>query len=459
MIDLFIRNAKAVDGSGVSEENLCVDKGKIVGRVSRSTRIEARTSIDAEGRFLVPGAVDSHCHIGQLPGTGHYRPQATKAENFRTETASSLYGGTTTALNYMFSESSYETTIGDYAEWVRESSLIDMKLHGGLLSQLHIDNLPLYIKRLGLTSFKIFLPYKGEEAHKLGGLNSLSDGQVLEAFAILKKYGALPIVHCENPDLIDYYMAKNQKASDQSLSAWESTRPAIVESESANKILYFAAKIGNRVAIAHVSAGDTVDMIEAYGSINPVLETCPHYLALSNDMDLGSLGKVSPPIRSKRDQNRLWEAIEEYPSVMIGSDHNAWLKRHKNELWNGFAGLPNNAFILPVLFTEGFDKRKLPLSRIVQVSSVNAARQVGLYPRKGSLELGSDADIVIMDTGIKKTISPEELGSISDYSPFSGYEFTAWPHTVIARGEIAVSEGKRLETKRGARLLNAMRLS
>lgn len=459
MIDLFIRNAKAVDGAGVSEENLCIDKGKIVGRVSRSLQVEARTVVDAEGRFVIPGAVDSHCHIGQLPGTGHFRPQATKAENFRTESAASLYGGTTTALNYMFSENSYETTIGDYRAWVSESSAIDMKLHGGLLSQLHIDNLPIYIKKLGLSSFKIFLPYKGEEAHKLGGLDSLSDGQVLEAFAILKKYNALPIVHCENPDLIDYYMAKNQRAADQSLAAWESTRPAIVESESANKILYFATKIGNRVAIAHVSAGDTVDVIERYSAAGPVLETCAHYLALSSDMNLGSRGKVSPPIRSKRDQNRLWEAIAEYPYVMIGSDHNAWLRQHKSELWNGFAGLPNNAFILPVLFTEGFGKRKLPLSRIVQVSSANAARQVGLYPRKGSLSVGSDADIVIMDTGIKKTIDPSELGSVSDYSPFESYEFTAWPHTVIARGEIAISEGKRIATNRKAALLNTIRNS
>ncbi|HWP68370.1 MAG TPA: amidohydrolase family protein, partial [Rectinemataceae bacterium] len=394
MIDLFVKNAKAVDGTGVSEENLCIDKGRIVGRVSRSFQVEARTVVDAEGRFVVPGAVDSHCHIGQLPGTGHFRPQATKAENFRTESASSLYGGTTTALNYMFSENSYETTIGDYLKWVKESSAIDMKLHGGLLCQLHIDNLPIYIKKLGLTSFKIFLPYKGEEAHKLGGLNSLTDGQVLEAFAILKRFNALPIVHCENPDLIDYFMARNQRDSDQSLAAWESTRPAIVESESAHKILYFSTKIGNRVAIAHVSAADTVDVIERYRSIGPVLETCPHYLALSNDMDLGSLGKVSPPIRSRRDQNRLWEAIAEYPSVMIGSDHNAWLRQHKSELWNGFAGLPDNAFILPVLFTEGFDKRRLPVSRIVQVSSTNPARQAGLYPRKGSLSVGSDADIV-----------------------------------------------------------------
>lgn len=455
MIDLFIKNAKAVDGSTVSEENLCIDQGKIAGKVSRSLQIEAKTIIDAEGRFVVPGAVDSHAHIGQLPGMGHFRPQATKAENFQTESASSLYGGTTTALNYMFSESSYETTIEDYRQWVTEASSIDMKLHGGLLSQLHIDNLPLYIKKLGLTSFKIFLPYKGEEAHKLGGLNSLSDGQVLESFAILKKYNALPIVHCENPDLIDYYMAKNRRPREQTLLAWESTRPAIVESESANKILFFSAKIGNRIAIAHVSAGDTVDVIERYASIHPVLETCVHYLALTSDMNLGSLGKVSPPIRSKRDQNRLWEAIAKYPAVMVGSDHNAWLKRHKSELWDGFAGLPNNAFILPVLFTEGFDKRGLPLGRIVQVSSENAARQAGLYPRKGSLAVGSDADIVIMDTGIKKKIQPGELGSISDYSPFDGYEFTAWPHTVIARGEIAISEGQRLATSRKARFLNA----
>ncbi len=457
MINLFVKNAKVVDGRGISEENICIDKGKIVGKVSRSLQIEARTTIDAEGRFVVPGAVDSHCHIGQIPGTGHYRPQASKEENFRTETASSLYGGTTTALNYMFSESSYETTIADYQKWVKEDSVIDIKLHGGLLSQLHIDNLPLYVKKLGLTSFKIYLPYKGEEAHKLGGLTSLSDGQVLEAFAALKRFRGLPIVHCENPDLIEYFMAKNQRDSEQSLAAWESTRPSIVESESANKILYFSTKIGNRVAIAHVSASDTVDLIEKYGAISPVLETCPHYLALSNDMDMGSLGKVSPPIRSKKDQERLWEAIARYPLVMIGSDHNAWLRRHKSELWNGFAGLPDNAFILPILFSEGFHKRRIPLTRIVQVTSEIAARQVGLYPRKGSLSVGSDADIVIMDTGIKKFVDPAELGSISDYSPFSGYEFSAWPHTVIVRGEIAVDSGRTLGLRRKANLLNAIR--
>ncbi|GAB6276320.1 MAG: hypothetical protein SAMD01599839_08600 [Rectinema sp.] len=174
-------------------------------------------------------------------------------------------------------------------------------------------------------------------------------------------------------------------------------------------------------------------------------------------MDMGSLGKVSPPIRSKKDQERLWEAIARYPLVMIGSDHNAWLRRHKSELWNGFAGLPDNAFILPILFSEGFHKRRIPLTRIVQVTSEIAARQVGLYPRKGSLSVGSDADIVIMDTGIKKFVDPAELGSISDDSPFSGYEFSAWPHTVIVRGEIAVDSGRTLGLRRKANLLNAIR--
>jgi dihydropyrimidinase len=454
-MDLIIKNAKSVDANGCAEENIWIDKGKIVARVSRKETAAAAETIDAEGRYVIPGAVDSHSHIGQLPGGGHYRPQATREENFVTESGSACMGGTTTAVNYMFSDGSYETVIDDYRRLIEDCSRIDIKLHGGILNQIHVDRLGFYIEKLGLTSFKIFLPYKGEEAQKLGGLTSLDDGQVLDAFAILGKYGAIPIVHCENPELIRHFMAKNQRNEDQSLAAWEATRPSIVEAESVNKILYFAERIGNRIAIAHVSSADSVDIIERYKALHPILETCPHYLGLSSDSELGSLGKVSPPIRSRKDQDRLWKAIQEYPDVVIGSDHNAWQKVHKQELWNGFAGLPNNAFILPLLFTEGVGRRNIPIEDIVRISSVNPARLFGLFPRKGSLSVGADADIVVMDTGINRKVAPGETGSISDYSPFADYVFSAWPSTVIIRGEVAVHAGSSRKLKTKSAFLNA----
>jgi dihydropyrimidinase len=457
MIDLVIKNARAVDETGVSEENLWIHNGKIVGRVGRGESVQAKKEIDAAGRYVLPGAIDSHSHIGQLPGEGHFRPQAKQEENYLSESASALMGGTTTALNYMFSPKSYEDVIAQFIHWVEDFSLIDMKFHGGLLNELHVQNIEKYVKDFGLTSFKIYLPYKGEEAAKLGGLTSLTDGQVLEAFTRLKKYNAISIVHCENPELIDYYMAKNQKDSKQSLADWEATRPGIVEGEASEKILYFARKIGNRVGIAHVSSAETVECIENNRDLQPILETCTHYLALTCDNDLGPLGKVSPPIRGKKDQEKLWNAIASYPHIIIGSDHNAWQKVHKQELWSGFAGLPNNATILPVLFTEGVDKRGLSVEDVVRISSRNAAQLFGLYPRKGTLKVGSDADIVIMNTGIKKKLDPKELPSISDFTPFKDYTFTAWPASVIVRGEAALIEGEKYDLSQKAKVLNSLK--
>lgn len=440
MLDLVVRNGKITNAWGTTEGDVLIQDGKIVGITSRWEADAAKRVIDAEGRYVVPGAIDSHSHIGQMPGEGQMRLQ-TREENFETESASALYGGVTTGVNYIFTQESLEKVFDRFRGLAENHSLVDIKYHGALMNEEHLKNIDKYIE-LGINSFKIFMPYKGEEARNLGGLSSLDDGQIMYALDRLMRHGALPIVHAENPDLIWYYSAKNLDPARQDMDAWEMTRPGICEGEATHRILYLARKIGTKVCIAHVSSKEAAEAIlEAKGQ-DVILETCPHYLALTTEAGLGSLGKVSPPVRHEADREAIWEAIARHNEVIIGSDHNGWVKAQKQELWNGLAGLPGNTVILPILFSEGVGKRGFSPSDMVRISSYNAAKVFGLYPRKGAIIPGSDADIVIMDTGVKKRLDPAETGSIADYTPYRDYEFTAWPYAVIAAGKVAVFDGK-----------------
>lgn len=454
MFDLIIKNARLIFPESVIEGDILVANGKIVGITKRGLNNDARQVLDADGRYVLPGAIDTHSHIGQMPGQGQLRLQ-TQEENFETESLSALYGGVTTALNYIFSQESLEKVFPVYDKLAREHSYVDIKFHGAIMNDVHLQNIDRYITKLGIRSFKIFLPYKGEEALNLGGLSSLNDGQLVEAFSKLKMYGGLPIVHAENPEMIDYFSAKFQDLTRQDMSAWEETRPGICEGEAVSKVLYLARKVGCRICIAHVSAKETIESILNADKQEVVIETCPHYLALTTDAGLGSLGKVSPPIRHQEDRDKIWEAIERHSNVIIGSDHNAWVKAHKTELWNGLAGLPSNATILAMLFTEGVEKRGLSPSDVLKLSSYNAAKLFGLYPSKGSLMVGSDADLVIMETGIKKKLDPKETGSIVDYTPFINYQFSAWPYAVVNGGRTSILNTKKfVENPRGG-LLNS----
>ncbi|GFN22364.1 dihydroorotase [Thermanaeromonas sp. C210] len=458
MLDLIIKNGKIVDGNNIVEGDILVAGGKVVGVTRRGEIDRARRVLDAEGRYVLPGAIDSHSHLGQMPGAGQPKVQG-QEENFMTESSSALYGGVTSALNYIFTQESLEKVFPRFIELVKRHSLIDIKFHGALMNQVHLDNIERYIHDLGITSFKIFLPYKGAEAANLGGLSSLNDGQILEAFVKLKEYGGLPMIHAENPELIDYYSRRLTDPTRQDMASWEATRPGICEGEAVAKVLYLARKVGCRIGIAHVSSKEAVECIQEARDQEVVLETCPHYLALTVEAGLGSLGKVSPPIRHHDDREKIWEAVEKQVPVIIGSDHNSWVTAHKQELWSGLAGLPGNAVIMAVLFTEGVNKRGLSPLDVVRVSSYNAAKLFGLFPAKGTLAVGSDADITIMETGIKKYLDPSETGSIVDYTPYQNYLFTAWPYAVIARGEVMVLDGRRENSEHRGNCLNTFCLN
>lgn len=438
MIDILVKNGRIVEHDSTTFGDILIKNGKVVGISDGKSGEKAEKEIDAQGRYVLPGAIDTHSHIGQMPGPGLRRKQ-TVEETFHTESLNGAFGGVTTALNYIFTQDSIVKTLVEQREIAKNHSVINMFFHGALMNDKHLDEIEKAVAA-GIRSFKIFLPYKGEEALRLGGLSSLDDGQIVTAFTRLRKCGALPVVHAENPELIDHYMSVFDGFDRQDMAAWEATRPGIVEGEAVNKVIYLADKLDCPLCIAHVSSKEAVEEIRRRNG-KVLLETTPHYLTLTTDSGLDSLGKVSPPIRHSEDREALWEYIASGLPVVLGSDHNSWLKEHKTELWSGLSGLPGNVFLLPLLVSEGVYERGLSMEDVVRVSSYTAADYFGMRGRKGTLRVGADADLMILTTDISRRIDAEELPSMVDYSPYADYIFRAWPDTVVCAGKVLVNDG------------------
>lgn len=440
MFDLIVKNCKIVEHDGITEGNLLVRNGKIVGVSALHSDEKAVKVIDAQGRYVLPGAIDTHSHIGQMPGEGLYRPQ-TVEQTVHSESLNAAFGGVTTALNYIFTQGSMVEALTVHRERAKANCAINMYFHGALMNDLHLSEIDEAVKQ-GLRSFKIFLPYKGEEAIRLGGLGSLDDGRILAAFTKLRQVGALPMIHAENPEMIEYFMSTFDDFSRQDMAAWEATRPGIVEGEAVNKVIYLAKKTGCPIGIAHVSAAEAVEEIRKENG-KVLLETTPHYLALAvEEDDMGPLGKCSPAVRHVKDRDALWEYVASGLPTTIGSDHNSWMREHKTELWEGLCGLPGNAFLLPVLINEGVSNRGLKMEDVVRVSSYTAAQYFGFKGRKGTLRPGADADFSIITTGISRKVQPEDMPSIVNYNPYARFTFTAWPDTVVCGGRVMVEEGR-----------------
>jgi len=440
MLDLLVKNCRIVEHDGITDGDLLVKGGKVAGVYALHSNEKAERVIDAEGRYVLPGAIDTHSHIGQMPGEGLYRPQ-TVEETVHSESLNGAFGGVTTALNYIFTPDSMLEALELHRERAGKHSVINMFFHGALMNDLHLSEIDEAVRR-GIRSFKIFLPYKGEEALRLGGLGSLDDGRILAAFNKLRQVGALPIIHAENPEMIDYFMSTFDGFDRQDMAAWEATRPGIVEGEAVNKVIYMSKKTECPICIAHVSSADAVEEIRREEG-RVLLETTPHYLALTVEEDtLGSLGKCSPAVRHARDRDSLWEYVASGLPTIIGSDHNSWMREHKTELWSGLSGLPGNAFLLPVLLSEGVDRRNLKIEDVVRVSSYTAAERFGFAGRKGTLRPGADADFSIITTGLARKVAPEDIPSIVNYSPYSDFTFSAWPDTVVCGGRVLVEDGR-----------------
>ncbi|WP_051236856.1 dihydroorotase [Ottowia thiooxydans] len=416
--------------------DILVEAGKIAALLAPGTPVAADVSERRiDGLHAFPGLIEAHMHFGF----------GEKITEYETETAHAAIGGFTTVLGYFLNNEAYGDVYRREQDYARPRAHIDYGFHFSTASELHVKELASYVKDYGVTSFKYFMNFKGEEGRYLG-LDGTDDGYFYALLQQAAGIGGVTVVcHTENIEIVNRLRNAQLNIGLDNLQQWEAIKPPITEAEAAIKAMLFAETVGATIYIPHMSSKMGLDEVRRWrGRYDKVfVETCPHYLTHTSDMDLGGMGKANPPFRSRAEQDALWEGLFDGTIDVVASDHCPRKRVTKDKsLWLASQGFPGTATILPVLLHEGFHQRGLSLQRICQLVASNPARIFGIDDRKGHLAVGMDADITLVDLNQERTVRHEDLLSYSDYSIYDSWTFKGWPVETILRGKTVMQAGK-----------------
>jgi dihydropyrimidinase len=451
-IDTLVRGGIVVTAErGARREDILVQDGRVVALMADASGVDAANVIDAGGRYVFPGAIEPHVHIGiYTPSDGEWH----------SETCAAACGGITTLINYFFHKDSYFQSWPPELAIAQRQAVVDFACHFGIMTAQHVDEMDAYIREFEVTSFKFTGHWKGYEKLRIGSDTRIDDGLLYQT---LRKAGRRPnvriAVHSQNveisippfaPPEADHFLKRDSRGA-AGLELWEKLNPDFTETVYAMMALYLAERTGASVYLVHISAGETVRILrERYDleRTNAFAETCAHYLGLDIQSPCGILAKVNPPVRGEQDQDLLWQGLLDATLSLVGTDHCALLKEMKKadsgdvlQARLGFAGM---ATLFPVLVTHGVRKRGMSLERLVEISSTNAARIFGLYPRKGTISPGSDADFIVVDLDRPRVASSRWIKGLSDFTVFEGQELYGFPDRTVVRGTTVYQDGEIL---------------
>lgn len=441
--DLLLSEGEIVfPDQGVRTGSIGVKDGRIAALLAPGSQASAREVVDCRGKWVMPGLIDPHTHIGF----------GSNETDFETESRSAAIGGVTGLMTFHRSNDLRQST-GPWKERGESQSLIDFGFHFGVTSKLHIDTLPECAERFGVTSIKVYLMYKGASG-AAKGFTEIDDGLLFRALqqgARIK--GGVVGVHCENVEVIPVFREPLKEAGRNDLPVWDEQSPGFLEAENVFRVIYFGEKAQCPVNIVHMSSAESLEIVRRAkkpGRAPIHVETCSHYLALTSQSPIGFLGKVNPPLRSAADVEALWDGVRDGTISTVGSDHVPRKRETKGpDIWKASAGFPGIGTLLPILIDEGVHKRGLPIERIAAVTSANVARLYSL-PNKGHIAIGMDADLVVVDPDKAFVIDPATQESFSDYSPYEGMSFKGAPLRTILRGRTLAVDGKVVEAARAA---------
>lgn len=444
MIDLLIKGGNVVfPRVGVKKVNIGVKEGKIAGIYDINELVESKETIDASGLYVLPGVIDPHQHLGFT----------NSIETDFEDTKQHALSGITTVINFDRQPVSYLEWFPEIKKKIEQKSYIDFSYSLGIMTEQHLNELEQLVRQEGITSFKFFRNYErqlNEKFHITNGidLTSYDLGRILEKLNSISPK-LLLAVHCENMDINRKLIQKiKNSGEDQGLSTWSKTSPGYAEAESLLSTLYLNKVHQGNVYIVHLTSKESVEVLEntkwlTEGRVK--VETCPHYLLINENHKVGIKAKVGPPIHGEEDQEALWEGIRKGLINAIGTDHvPSNLKTKLNgtgNTWDTLYGFPSAAGLLPLMLTEGYKKRNIPLERIADIMSLSIAESYNL-PMKGRIEVGADADFAIVDLENSKPLRSAELSDITDYSLYEDEELYGWPVYTINRGDTIVKNGE-----------------
>ena len=422
-------------GQGVTRADLLINQGRIIGHLRSADQVNARETISAEGMHIFPGVIDCHVHYGTgSPDT-----------DYDTETASAAVGGVTTVITYFQNNRPYTEVLAQELEKGRERARVDFGIHLCLMKDEQLAEVARYEEEYGVSSFKFFMNFRGDEGRYFG-VDPIDDGFLYDGFlSIAAVPGARAIVHAENIEIGWRFRKRLRDGGADGLAAWDASKPGFLEVEAVQRAAYLAKVARCPLYIAHVTAAETCALLEKFREQGSDLtaETCAHYLVLDTESKIGNPGKVNPPLRPPSDREGLWRALMNGTLDVVSTDHvPRKFATKKGNIWECSAGYPGTATLLPLMLDHGYHQRGMPLEQIASVLSTNPAKLFNLYPQKGSLGIGSDADITIVDLKRRKTVDAAKLRSFSDYSIYDGLELRGWPVATFVRGECVMKNGE-----------------
>jgi dihydropyrimidinase len=446
-MSLLIKNGTVVTAADVSRADVYVEGEKVVEIAAKIDRAASRV-IDAKGCYLFPGGIDAHTHM-ELPFMG---TQA--SDTFESGTLAGLHGGTTTIIDFAIQTQgdTLQNALNKWHEKAGGKAVGDYAFHVAVtdFNETTRKEIQGLIEKQGVTSFKTFMAYKGALM--------VDDRQLIGVMGEVKKHGGLVTTHAENGDLADTLIAQNRAAGNLAPKFHALSRPPVCEAEATGRACDLAHQGDSRLYIVHLTCEEALKRVRLAMQRGQKVhvETCVQYLLLDDSVyeepDFGGSKYVmSPPIRKKKDQEALWKGITQNVVEVVATDHCPFCMDQKKMGISDFSKIPNGApgveNRMELMFSEGVLKRGMPLTKFVDVTATAPARIFGLLPRKGTIAVGADADIVVFDPAAKHVISARTHHMNCDYSAYEGWQVTGKCRQTILRGTVAIDEGKALVGK------------
>lgn len=445
-MSILIKNGRVITATDDYVADIFIE-GETISAIGKNLNVKADKEIDASGKLVFPGGIDPHVHL-DMPFMGTF-----SSDSYETGTRAALYGGTTMVIDFILQTQgkSLQSALSEWKGRSDNNAVGDYSFHMAV-TDFNDDTkkeIKHFIEEEGITSFKTFMAYKGALM--------IDDRQMIGLMEEVKQHGGLINVHATNGDMIDYLTQKHRGEGKLAPLYHYLSQPEVTEAEASERFVDMINFTGCPGYIVHLTCEGALNAVRNATRRNQkvFVETCIQYLLLDaslyeNDFE-GAKWVMSPPLREKKDQETLWAGINQGLVNVVATDHCPFMWEQKLMGKHDFSKIPNGHPAIEnrmeLLFSEGVAKNRISLNKYVEVACTNPAKIFGMFPRKGTIAIGSDADIVIFDPNEKHTLSVKTHHMNVDYSGYEGRELTGKVKTVLLRGQVAIDNNECLIEK------------